>query len=102
MLCAVQEQAIWINYVKNKIDKTSQSPLYKMCDEKTETISHIASKCEKLAQKHYKRRHNNVARIVHWKLHGKYKLKRCEKWYEDAPEGAIEIEEVKILLDVMI
>ena len=99
MLCASQEQAIRTNYVKHKIDKTAQSPLCRMCDKKSETISHI---CEKLAQKEYKRRHKNVARIVHWKLCGKYNLKRSEKWYEHAPEGVVENEEVKILWDVMI
>ena len=68
----------------------------------SETISHIVSECEKLAQKEYKRRHDNVARIVHWKLCGKYNLKRSEKWYEHAPEDVVENEEVKILWDVMI
>ena len=43
MLCAAQEQAIRRNYVKHKIDKTSQSPLYRMCDQRIETISHIMS-----------------------------------------------------------
>ena len=62
MLCAAQEQAIRTNYVKHKIDKTTQSPLCRMTDN-TETTSHIVSECEKLAQKEYKRRHNNVARI---------------------------------------
>ena len=50
----------------------------------------------------YKKRHGNVARIVHWKLCGKYSLKGREKWYEHAPEGVVENEEVKILWDVMI
>ena len=102
VLCVAQEQAIRTNYVKHNIDKTAQSPLCRMCDKKSETISHIVSECEKLAQKEYKRRHDNVARIVHWKLCGKYKLKRSEKWYEHAPEGVVENEEVKILWDVMI
>ena len=68
-----------------------------MCDKKSETISHIVSEREQLAQKEYKRRRNNVARIVHWKLCGKYNLKRSEKWYEHALEGVVENEEVKIL-----
>ena len=55
-----------------------------------------------MAQKESKRRHDNVARIVHEKLCGKYNLKRSEKWYEHAPEGVVENEEVKILWDVMI
>ena len=70
MLCAAQEQAIRTNYVKHKIDKTAQSPLCRKCD-KSETIFHIVSKCKKVAQKEYKGRQHNVARIVHWKLCGK-------------------------------
>ena len=37
MLCAAQEQAIGTNCVKQKIDKTAQSPLCRMCDKKRET-----------------------------------------------------------------
>ena len=108
MLCAAQEQAnklcetIRTNYVKHKIDKTAQSPLCRMCDKKSEAISHIVSECEKLAQKDYKRRHDNVARIVQWNLRGKYNLKKSEKWYEHAPEVVTENGEVNILWDVMI
>ena len=58
--------------------------------------------CEKLAQKESKRRHNHVARIVHWKLCGKCNLKRSKKCYDHAPEGVAENEQVKILWDVMI
>ena len=68
MLCATQEQAIRTNNVKHKIDKTAQPPLCRICDKKSETISHIVSECEKQAQKEYMRRHNNVTRIVHWKV----------------------------------
>ena len=102
MLHAAQEQAIQTNYVKHKIDKTAQSPLCRMCDKKNETKSHIVSEYETLAQKEYKRRHDDVARIIHWKLCGKYKLKRSEKLYEHAPEGVVENEKLKILWDVII
>ena len=71
MLCATQEEAIRTNYVKHKIYKTAQSLLCKMCDKKSETISQIVGECEKLAQKEYKRRHDNVARAAHCKLFGK-------------------------------
>ena len=102
MLCAAQEQAIRTNYVKHKIDKTAQSPLCRMCDKKSETISHIVSECEKLAPIDYKKSHDNVARIVHWKLCGKFSLKKSEKWYEHSSKGVVENEEVKILWNVMI
>ena len=55
-----------------------------------------------MAQKEHKRRHNNVARTVHWKLCGKYNLKRRGKWYEHVPKGVVGNEEVKILWDAMI
>ena len=49
-----------------------------------------------LAQKEYKRRHDNIARLVHWKLCCKYDMSRGEKWYEHQPEGVVENEKCKI------
>ena len=40
-ICAAQEQALRANYTKNKIDKTSENPLSRMCDERGETVQHI-------------------------------------------------------------
>ncbi len=62
LLCAAQEQAIRTNYVKHHIDKSNDSPLCRLCGKRGETIQHIMCECEKLAQKEYKRRHDNVAR----------------------------------------
>ena len=39
-----------------------------MCRKVDESIDHIDSGCSKLAQKEYKRRHDNLGKIVHWKL----------------------------------
>ena len=64
LLCAPQEQAIRTNYIKYHIDKTNESPLCRLCGKKGESVQHIASGCEKLAQKEYKRRHDNVAKKV--------------------------------------
>ena len=102
LLCAAQEQAIRTNYVKHHIDKSAESPLCRMCEEKGETVHHIVSECKKMAQKEYKRRHDNVARIVHWHLCKKYNIERTEKWYEHSPEGVVENAEVKLLWDVNI
>ena len=84
MLCVTQgnaKQAVRTNYVKHKTDKRAQSPLRRMCDMKSETISQIVSECDKLAQQEYQKWHSNVARIAHCKLCEKYNLKRSEKWY---------------------
>ena len=45
-----------------------ESPLCRMCNEKGETVWHIVSESKKLAQHEYKRRHDNVAKFVLWKL----------------------------------
>ncbi|PFX13751.1 hypothetical protein AWC38_SpisGene22140 [Stylophora pistillata] len=84
---ASQEQAIRTNYVKYHIDKTVESPLCGLCGEKCESVNHIVCEYKKLAQREYKRRHDNVARAVHWKLCEKYHLDKKDKWYEHAPDS---------------
>ena len=53
-------------------------------------MQHIICECKKLAQREYKRRHDTVAKLVHWKLREKHYLEKKEKWYEHFPEGAVE------------
>ena len=65
-------------------------------------MQHITSGCEKLTQKEYKRRHDNVAKKVHWDICKKNRLEHSEKSYEHAPEGAVENEEIKVLWDINI
>ena len=60
LLCAAQEQTIRTNYIKYHIDKTSDSPMCRLCGKKGESVQHRTSGCEKLAQKEYKRRHDNL------------------------------------------
>ena len=55
---------------------------------------------EKLAQREYKRRHDTVAKLVHWKLCENYNLKRKEKWYEHCPETVVEDDYVKLIWDI--
>ena len=102
--CAAQEQAIRTNDVMYHIDRTSESPLCRLCGNRGESVQHLVSGCEKLAQKEYKPRHDNVAKNVHWDLCEKntYELDCIEKWYEHVPEGAVENEEVKLLWDINI
>ena len=63
---------------------------------KCESVQHLVCGCEKLAQKEYKRRHDNVAKKVHWDFCKKNGLEHTEKWYEHVPEGVVENEEVKV------
>ena len=101
-LCAAQEQVIRTNYMKYHIDKTSENPLCRLCGKKGESVQHITNECEKLAQREYKRRHDNVAKKVHWDICKKNELEHSEKWYEHAPEGAVENEEIKVPRDINI
>ena len=102
LLCAAQEQAIRTNYVKHHIDKSTDDPLCRMCGKRGESVQHIISECEKLAQKEYKRRHDNVAKKIHWELCKKNGLEHKEKWYEHNTEGVAENEGVKVLWDMNI
>ena len=65
---AAQNQSIRTNLVKAKIDKSQGDPLCRVCRKGDESIDHIASGCSKRAQKEYKRRHDNLRKIIHWKL----------------------------------
>ena len=69
LICAVQEQALRTNYVKCKIDKSIESPMCRMCKERGESVYHVISECKELAQREYKRRHDGVARYLHWELY---------------------------------
>ena len=65
LLCAAQEYAIRTNSIKHHVDKTSESPLSRLCGKKGESVQHLVNGCEKLAQKEYKRRHEDVAKKFH-------------------------------------
>ena len=62
---AAQNQIIRTNLVKAKIDKSQGDSLCRVCRKVDESIDHIVSGCSKLAQKEYKRRHDNLEKIVH-------------------------------------
>ena len=57
------------------------------------------SACCKLAHQEYKRRHDNVARVVHWDLLGKCGFSRVDKWFEHQPETVLENNDYKLLWD---
>ena len=102
LIIAAQDQAIRTNYIKAKIDKSQTDAKCRMCRDKNETVSHILSGCSKLAQKEYKKRHDNVARAIHWDLSGKCGFDRNDKWYNHVPESVLENENYKLLWDFSI
>ena len=99
LIIAVQDRAIRTNYVTATIDRSQEDPKCRMCKQNNETISHIVSGYPKLAQKEYKKRHDNVARAVHWDLPEKYGFERGEGWYDHVPDSVLENEDYKMLQD---
>ena len=75
LIVAAQKQSIRTNLVKAKIDKSQGDSLCRKCRNVDESIDHIVNDFSKLAQKEYKRRHDNLGKIVHWKLARKCNFK---------------------------
>ena len=65
-------------------------------------VDHIVICCSKFAQKECKRRHDNLGKIVHWKLARKCNFEAGDKWYEYEPKSVLENEDYRILLDFSI
>ena len=68
LIVAAQNQSIRTNLIQAKIDKSQGDSLRRVCRKVDESIDHIFSGCNKIAQKEYKRRQNNPGGKKHWKL----------------------------------
>ena len=101
LIVAAQKQSIRSNLVKARIDKSQGDSLCRVCRKVDERIDHIVSGCSKHAQE-YKRRHDNLGKIVYWKLARKCNFEAGHKWYEHEPESVFENEDFKILWDFSI
>ena len=67
------------------------------CGAADETVARIVLECSKLEQKEYKQvRHDNVAKMIHWKLCEIWGFNKEEKWYMHKPEKVLESEDCKI------
>ena len=102
LIVAAHNQSIRTNVVKGKIDKSEADSLCRVCRKKDESIDYIVSGRSKLAQKEYNRSYDNLEKIVHWKLAGKFNFEAGDKWYEHEPESVLENEDYKILWDFSI
>ena len=96
---AAQSQSLRTNAIKARIDKSREDAKCRMCSEKDETIHHIVSGCSNLAQKEYKRRHDCVARALHWDILRQRGFEMSDKWYQHEPESVVENERFKVLWD---
>ena len=99
LLMAAQDQALPTRNYKVTIMKEEGSKKCRMCGERDETVMHIISECEKLAQGEYKKRHDRVASIIHWELCALHGFQRSKNWYEHKVEPVLENDNIKILWD---
>ena len=79
LIVSAQIESIKTNPVRAKIDKNQGDSLRRMCRKVDESIDHIVSGCSKLAQKEYERRHDNLGKIVRWKLARKCNFEAGDK-----------------------
>ena len=97
LIAAAQNQSIRTKLVKAKINKSQKDKLCRLHKNADESIDHFVSRCSKLAQNEYIRRHDNLGKIVHWKLARKCNFEAGDKWYEHEPESVLENDDYKIL-----
>ena len=101
LLMAAQNSAIRTNHIKARIDKTQQNSKCRRCGDRDETINHIISECNKLAQE-YKARHGWVSKVIHWDMCKKFKFEHADKWYMNNPAPVLENDTHKLLWDFVI
>ena len=66
-------------------------------------MAHITTESQILAQRHYKGwRHDQVAKVVHWKLCMRAGIPSEDSWCERTPERVIETDEFKLSSDFSI
>ena len=93
-----QNNAIRINYVKTKSDKTQQNSKCRLCGDRDETINHMVSEYSKLAQKEYKSRHDWVGKVIHLELCKKFKFAQTNKYTTQIPSRRMGCTKFSVIL----
>ena len=99
LLIAAQNNAIRTNHIKATIDKTQQNSKCRLHGDRDEMVNHIISKCNKLALKEYKTRHDWVVKVIHWDMCKKLKFDHINKWCMQNPAPVLENNMHKLLWD---
>ena len=99
LMCAALEQALRVNTIKYSIDKTSDTPLCRPCNEKTESIAHIVRACSIQAKNQYRKCNDKVGAYVYQSLCKKCFLQCSDKWYTQKLQSVLENDGYKIFWD---
>ena len=99
-IIAAQDQALCTGNMRKTVYGENVDSNCRVSGSADETVAHIAAECQKLAQKEYKQvRHDNVAKVINWKLCKKWGFEKSDQWYTHRSEKVLESEECKILWD---
>ena len=90
LILAAQEQALRTNSIKHNVDKTSETPLCRLCGNFT------ISGCKRLAQREYMKRHVKVALRECWEMCRKFGIECIDKWYDHQPLAVTENRDIRI------
>ena len=86
-----------LGLAKQRLTKARDIFLCRVSRKVDASVDHIVSGCSKLAQKEYKKRHDNLGKILHLRLARKCNFEGGDKCYEHQPESVLENEYYKIL-----
>ena len=99
LLMAAQNSAIRTNHIKAGTDKTQLNSKCRLCGDRDETITHIISECNKLAQNKYNTRPDRVGKLNHWEMCRKFNVDHAKKWYVHNPAPVLENDTYKLIWD---
>ena len=102
LLMAAQDQTLATKPYRATIFKQQSSNNYRVCNERDGTVVHTLSEYLKLVQTEYKKRHDKVATMVHWKLCSMYGFESIKHWYEHRAGGVMKNQDTNILWDFSI
>lgn len=102
-ISAIQDQVIATRNYRRFILGEATEDRCRMCQGATETIQHLSSGCSYLAPRDHKKRHDDVARIIHQAICQKMELiSQTVPYYRYSPTDFLENERGKVYWDKMV
>ena len=98
MVCAAQEQALWVNSIKHHIDGQDKSPICKLCGKSSEMVVHLISSCPVLAKSKFGTQHDIMGKHIHCLLLKKHGISTGNKWYSHVPNVKTETDDGKVTI----
>ena len=101
-IMAPKDQSLFTRNYQSNIIRNGTDPRCRLCDDKVETIDHLAAGCPILAPKEYKDRHDKLGQYLHWRICQHYNASHAEHWYEHHPEQVTKGNDATIFWDFTI